>query len=196
MMIETSFSASSSLRKSAYTFAPPNCLAASAACLASTSQTATTVPNRVASLATPRPRPPQPTRAILGFSAGFGGSSARSSAVSHAGSPAAAAFRTVRRERVISRMWALSLLMVEHELAGVQDRPEDVFQSLLPVLRCVHHREQLLHLVRPRGATETPVIQLLDDERRRPLFLQHPADDVPLCHLRRHRLAVHQVQTL
>src|SRR5262245_30304660 len=71
-------------------------------------------------------------------------------------------------------------LMIEHELARVEDRPEDVLQGPLLVGLGVDDALQLRLLRGARLAADAAQVQLVNDLARRLLGLEQLADQVAL----------------
>src|SRR5947209_738046 len=99
--------------------------------------------------------------------------------------------RTLSRKR---KRWRCSV--VEHELARVQDRPEDIVQRLLLVLLRGDDSLQLRLLLRRRLAAEAAHVQFVEDLAGSLLLRETAADQVALGNARGRRLTVEQVQRL
>ena len=86
--------------------------------------------------------------------------------------------------------------MVKYKLAGVQRRPEDVFQSLLFVLLIVHYLFQSSGFPLRRLSTKAADVDFFGDLFRCLTFRQSSGHKFPLCHFRIHGVTIQQVKSL
>lgn len=80
--------------------------------------------------------------------------------------------------------------MVKHKLAGVQRRPEDIFQCLLFVLLIVDDLFQGSRFSLRRFSAQAADVDFFRDLFRRLAFLQSSWHKFSLCHFRVHSITI------